>query len=69
MRIENGPLDIIIWKSLVTLTRTIVRWNGTVESLIGVGSSGNRRAESGEKEYDNLLRKSVVRGTERCSHS
>ena len=69
MRIENGPLDIIIWKSLVTLTRTIVRWNGMAESLIGVGSSDNRRTESGEKEYDNLLRKSVVRGTERCSHS
>lgn len=69
MRIENGPLDIIIWKSLVTLTSTIVRWNGMVESLIGVGSSDNGKTESGEKKYHNLLRKSVVRGTEKWSHS
>lgn len=53
----------------MTLTSTIVRWNGMVESLTGVGSSDNGRTESGEKEYDNLLRKSVVRGTERWSHS
>jgi len=64
MRIENGPLDIIIQKSMVTLTSAIW-WNGVVESLTGVGSSDNGRTESGEKEYDNLLRKSVVSGTEK----
>lgn len=44
MRTENGPLDIIIWKSMVTLTSAIW-WDGAVESLTGVGSSDNRRTE------------------------
>lgn len=66
MRIENQPLDLAIWKLLVTLTRTFW-WTDGAESLIGVGSSDNKTG-NGDNEYDKVL-KFTVKGGEKWGQS